>query len=241
MKTMRGRVNAVMIGLGAIGLVACQGTEDVDSTDVRTSGVYADMQVVATGDGQSEVTASLWVGGEDSNTYLDLQGDDNLVASAGNDSRSMTRRGEEYEAVFDADAGGTEFNVAFKRGRDDTTAPHSHVVLPDPFVLAGLDPRDTASRSEGFTLTWQTSSAGNDMRLALTGGCLHGERNEISDSGSITFNADDLETDLGHEDDTCDAEICVERYRSGAVDPAFGEGGEFDAIQRRCISFISVP
>jgi hypothetical protein len=90
--------------------------------------------------------------------------------------------------------------------------------------------------SKGFTLTWETSPAGDDMRVALSGGCLRGERNEISDSGSLTFNADDLEATPGHEDDTCDVEVCIERYRSGAVDPAFGEGGEFDAIQRRCIS-----
>jgi len=239
MKTALRWVEYGLLGVFAVGLAAC--TEDVDSTDVRTSGVYADMEVLATGNGQSEVTVGLKVGGTNSNTFLELDGEDELVASADGQNRNLTERGNYYEATFDTDAGGTEFKVAFNRGPEDTDAPDSHVTLPAPFELAGLDQGQTVSRADGFTLTWETSPDDDDMRWELDGDCLFHESDGISDTGTVTISASDFDPHSGDEDTTCNARICVERSRRGSVDSAFGEGGVIEAIQRRCVSFESAP
>jgi len=53
----------------SLGISAC---ESVDSDDIRTSGVYAYMNVEAKGDGNTRVSARLTVGGAFSNTDLEL-------------------------------------------------------------------------------------------------------------------------------------------------------------------------
>src|SRR5512136_236062 len=64
----------------AFSSVACG--EKVDSTDVRTTGIYAEMGALAEGNGQTMATVDLRVGGAGSNTHLNLKGNDELVASA---------------------------------------------------------------------------------------------------------------------------------------------------------------
>jgi hypothetical protein len=46
----------------------------VESTDIRTTGVYPVIDVTAEGSGTSRVLVKLKVGGINSNTYLDLTG-----------------------------------------------------------------------------------------------------------------------------------------------------------------------
>ncbi|MEO8181828.1 MAG: hypothetical protein ABI895_23590, partial [Deltaproteobacteria bacterium] len=87
----------------------CACTESVESTDVRTSGVYPEFQVVADGSGSSSASARLEVGGNDSNTFLDLRGSDLLEVSAGGQTQRMTSGGDHsYSARFPFDAAGTE-------------------------------------------------------------------------------------------------------------------------------------
>ncbi len=234
-----GWLDALCLGLAVTGLVAC--TEDVDSTDVRTSGVHASMDVMAPGNGESEVTVGLRVGGATSNTFLDLKGEDELVASAEGEERTMSQSGDYYEATLGTEAGGTEINVAFNRGPDDTDAPNSRVTLPEPFELAGLDTGQTVSRADDITLTWEPDPNSEDMRWVLEGDCLLRQTSSTPDTGTVTISASEFLSRDGEENATCNAEICFRRSRSGTVDPAFGEGGFFDAVQRRCVAFRSSP
>ena len=70
----------MILCLGSLAL-ACS-DESVESEDIRTTGIYPEIQVTATGNGSSLVRVRLKVGGSDSNTYLNLTGDDTLSASA---------------------------------------------------------------------------------------------------------------------------------------------------------------
>jgi hypothetical protein len=220
---------------------ACQ--EDVDSIDVKTSGVYAEMGVLATGNGSSEVTADLRVGGSSSNTHLDLKGEDELRAAAGSPdtAKRMSQNGFVYEASFGVEAGDTMFTVMFKRGADDVSAPNSNVTLPDPFQLSGISSGMQISRAQGFTLTWETSPKNDPMIWNMQGDCFFHGSESTSDTGQLIVATSDFSMHSGQEQGTCNATICLERTRSGQIDANYGEGGVIKATQRRCMSFVTAP
>ncbi len=219
----------------ALGAVACG--EDVDSTDVKTSGVYAIMSVTATGNGQSEVSMDLRVGGANSNTHLDLKAGDQLTATVGTTTKTLGQSGYVYKTTFDAEAADTKFVVAFTRA-NDTSAPNSSVTLPAPFTVAGIGA--TVSRAEGLTATWAKSS--DPMSWRLDGDCLFLKSGSMAaDAGAVTLAPTDFSPLSGKETATCPAKLCLDRTRSGAVDPAYGEGGTATAVQSRCVSFSSAP
>lgn len=225
--------------LASLGALALACSEDVDSNDVRTSGIYAEMEVLALGDGRSTVTVTLKPGGRSSNTYLVMEGEDELVATVDDASRALTKDGNGYQSEFDVEAGDTEFLIAFQRGPDDVSAMDSSVTLPDPFTLEAV--ADSVSRAEPLTVTWSPSGTDESMHWDLDGDCLFPESGSVNDSGTLTVESTDYDLHSGSEEETCPARLCLERRRSGQIDPAFGEGGEIVARQRRCVSFSSAP
>ena len=65
------------------------GCQKVNSTDVRTSGVYAEFSVTEHSATEATVDATLQVGGELSNTYLNLTGQDRLTVYVGTNAYPM--------------------------------------------------------------------------------------------------------------------------------------------------------
>jgi hypothetical protein len=228
------------LAIGALGLVACS-EEHVDSTDVKTSGMYASMRVEASGNGSSELRMLLTVGGDDG-TIVDLKNGETLTGSAGTEEKRLSRQGDAYEATFATEAGGTEFVVAFNRVEFED-APNSSVVLPDPFEITAPANGAEISRTSDITVTWADPVAGGQMSWSLDGDCLVNLADGGSDSGEATISGADIAEDLSSDDaeSTCGLDRCLERSRSGSVDSAFGEGGEAVAIQRRCIGINSTP
>ena len=236
---MRVIVLALVVAAGVMGCA-----EDVDSTDVRTSGVYADFEALATGNGSTEVSAELRVGGARSNTYMRLVGDDTLTASSAGVAKELGTRsfGDRwwYEVDFDGEEDAT-FAIRFDRGDEDEGAPNSEARLPPPFVLSGFASGGDISRASGVTFTWEAAETKDfEVRWRVNGDCLLPDSGTISGDGEL-FLGDRKFTLREDADDTCDGEIHIERVREGSVDPAFGEGGEFEAIQRRTVTFRSVP
>ena len=117
-------------------LIACSET---DSTDVRTSGIRAEIDVVAQGDGETTVTANLEVGsGGFFSTDLELAGGDTLTATAFDLTQPLSKVSELftffYRTTFSQDTDGSEFTVSLDRP-NDTSAPDSSVTLPAGFSL----------------------------------------------------------------------------------------------------------
>jgi hypothetical protein len=220
-----------------LGAAAC--SEQVDSTDVRTSGIYADIEVLAPGNGKSEVKVDLRVGGPNSNTHLAMKGADKLTATSGAVTKVLGKSGNVYVTSFDGDAADTQFVFAFIRGPDDTSAPNSSVTLPEPFTISGI--AKTVSRQSGFTATWQAGSKGEPMTWVLRGDCLVAQAGSMADAGQTVISASQLIPVVGQEEATCNASFCLERDRPGTLDPAFGEGGVIRAGQSRCAAFLSAP
>jgi hypothetical protein len=213
--------------------------EDVDSSAIRTDGIYASFELVADGN-DTEVTADLRVGG-DGGTVIDLSGDDELVVTSGTESRTMSGRDGDYRVTMSGSDDGQEFVIAFNRGPDDDGAPDTTATLPDGFAIGGISSGDEISRADSVTVTWDPSGTGDDMFWSLDGDCLWEEDGAMGDSGSMDLTASIYDVQMDEEDTTCSATLTIERRRNGSLDSRYGEGGGVVAIQRRSVSFMSAP
>lgn len=222
----------------AILALAC--TESVESTDVRTTGIYPVIEVVATGNGNSKVTVELKVGGDDSNTFLDLTGDDKLEATADGETKTLDQSGDSYSASFAVDAEGTEFTIAFLRGEDDESAPESTVVMPAPFELT-LGASEASRADDALEYTWEPAGDG-DMDWQLDGDCVKPDLDgSTPDDGANELAAGEIETFDSDKDKSCTVELELARAQGGDIDPAFTEGGRIVAKHVRSDSFTSNP
>jgi hypothetical protein len=237
-----------LLGPSLLACAALAGCQSVDSADIATRGLYADLAVEATGDGQSGVSAELRVGGDLSNVCVDLSGGDRLVASAGTASRTMTRHQDllgriGYEAILPTDAEGTEVRVAFQRPPDlGESAPDSAATLPAGFAITAPAPGTSHSRGAALTVAWQPARP-DRMWLEVSGFCIAPELLEVPPGAtSVTVGASQLRAfDRPPPGDSCDVELVLVRAREGYVDPAYGKGGSFQARQVRSLSIVSTP
>lgn len=238
-----------MLGIVSVG---CK-DETVESEDIRTSGIWASFEVLATGNGESSVKSQLRVGG-DSGTLVNLTGQDKLICSVGDAlSKTLAKSGDYYKGTFAADAGGTQFKFAFSRGDADEAAPNSVVTLPDAFTIGGVTDGQQVSRAAALTITWEPSTtAGDAMTWTLSGDCLFDSHASVQTDGTLTLQGEDFDATPSADEAAksgdaekanCTAKLCLERLRKGTLDPAFAEeeGGKIFAVQKRCVQFVSTP
>jgi hypothetical protein len=230
--------------------LACQ---SIASSDVKTSGIYA--ALAASSDGTTTaLSARLKTGGALSNTFLDLQNGDSLTAYSGTDSAAMVRNtllGEVwYTASFAPGMGDTPLRVDFERAHDAQTqeclggsAPNSLATLPAPFALGAPASGATFSRAHGgVTVSWSPSGGSDSMSYDVSGNCILPLNGSTADTGSVVLTPSPLQASTSSGAlSNCAITIALTRSRSGKVDPAFGEGGAFDAAQVRSVVVQSTP
>lgn len=225
--------------IAAFALFAFGCSESVESSDVRTSGVYPEIDVTATGNGSSTVRVRLKVGGSNSNTFLDLKGEDELKATVDGMTKTLDGSGNSYSATFPTDAEGTEFTIAFLRGSEDDDAPESKVTMPAPFDLM-LDSTEAGRGADDVEVTWDPPASGS-VSWKLSGECIKLDTGSTPDDGAYTIEAGSIETFESDMDKSCTATFEMTRARAGTVDPAFTEGGSIVARHVRSRGFTSNP
>jgi hypothetical protein len=213
--------------------------QTVESTDVRTSGIYPDIDVVAEGTGSTRVQVRLKVGGPASNTFLDLTGDDRLQVTAGGVTKDMDGSAAGYSAIFPTEAAGS-FVIAFLRGAADTSAPSTTVNLPAPFTVT-LPARELSRATDDLTFTWAPVTGGGDIDESVDGSCVDIILETIPDDGTATVSHDQLQASAGRTGDSCTVTVSLARNQSGTPDAAFTEGGSVTAYQLRKATFTSTP
>lgn len=224
----------------ALAFLALGCTEEVESTDIRTSGIYPEITVTARGNGSSTVEVRLKVGGRNSNTFLDLKGEDTLEATVGDVTRTLDETsGHTYRATFPVDDGGTRFEVAFWRGEEDDSAPLSEVTLPAPFELE-LETREASRATDDVAFTWEPP-AGGSVNWRIEGDCIFSEDGTTPDDGAAIIPREAFDAPSSDEDETCTVQLELTRSRSGSIDPAFTEGGRIVARQVRRTTLTSTP
>ncbi len=232
-------MNHLRFALLPLSLLAFACSETVESTDVRTTGIYPEIDVVADGSGRSKVTVKLKVGGDDSNTFLDLTGKDTLEATVEDETKTLDQSDKQYSASFDVDAEGTEFTVAFLRGGEDTDAPVSKVRLPAPFEL-DIATTEASRADDSVQYDWEPAGDGA-VAWSLSGDCIKLDSGTTPDDGTNVIAAGEIETFRSDEEESCTVDLEVTRTRTGSIDPAFTEGGRIRAKQIRGASFTSNP
>jgi hypothetical protein len=231
--------------LAFVAVLAAGGCAQTDSSDLLTSGIYASITAAASGDGTTRVSTTLYVGNPINLNFVNLEGDDQLVASYGNAEMVMTETVflniVTHQATFNTDTPGDQFQVAFERSVDGG-APNSIAVLPERFTLDPLT-STTASRSQPLTLTWGPIDASNLMRWEARGDCIGLETQNLSvDAGTLTIEADRIKKREGEGvADQCPITITVTRGRPGQLDRGYGKGGFIEGQQVRTIMLTSTP
>jgi hypothetical protein len=237
-KSMLNRISLASLCLAALCSVACS-KETTSSKNVKTGGIAALIDVYADTDSKATVHVELRVGGSSSNAYVDLEGKDELKATAGDVTKTLSAVDTGvYEATFSGVEEGTEFSVTLERP-EDTTAADNSGTLPAPFTLD--EPMSELSREkDDLVVTWEPESR-DAMTLELDGDCIFGWDKDVPDTGSYTIGAGTLDSTKGDEPEACDIEVDARRTRSGTADSAFDPESHFRLHQRRKTSFVSNP
>ena len=219
-------------------LSAVVGCNDIDSADIETSGINASITVRAKADGSStNVSASLTAGAL---TFVDLDGEDQLVASAGEASVVLAEADllgvVGYSGTLDGvGAPDEEVTVALERSEDKEPAPNSLVRIPEPIAIAAPAAGTAFSRADDDIVVDLTSEeSADDARLLWRGDCVkNGSLDVPAGQSSITINkatiekreqVDENDPDSEPVPDTCTLTIEIERLVAGTLDPAWGSG-----------------
>jgi hypothetical protein len=226
-----------LIGLSAMG---CS-KETTSSKNIKTGGIAALIDVYADTGSTATVHVELRVGGSSSNTYINLDGKDELTATAGKQTLTLEPRDTGiFEAIFSGVGEDTEFSVKLDRP-DDVTADDSSGTLPAPFDLD--DPTSDLSReTDDLELTWAPGSDNDRMDLEIDGDCIFDfSKDKIADNGSYTVSAGDLKSTGGSKPEACRLDLTAERTRNGSADSKFDPESYFKLHQRRGARFDSNP
>jgi len=249
MKTKKCLIVSLPIGM----MWVAMGCQKVDSTDVRTPGIYAEFIVTGQSTTEAKVDATLWVGGALSNTYLTLTGQDHLTAYMGSNSYPMQGHfdiDQYYSAIIPYPATDRELRLALERGPDDVSAPNSTVIVPALFALTPLARTQYSRANDALEIDWAPFDPTQLVSWLVDGACVValGDDGAV-DAGRVAIPAGTLKKppppgpDEEHHPippDECTVNASVTKSRDGHVDPAFS-GGTFKASQEHSVSFTSVP
>lgn len=236
-------LKALLLGCSlGIAAVGCSSKETTSSANIKTGGIAALIDVNAISATSATVHVELKVGGSSSNTYVALENGDKLIATAGDESKTMTSRDTGiYEAPFSGIEGGTVFSVVLERP-GDTTASDNSGTLPDPFDVD--EPESGLSRkTDALDVTWAPAgSTADGMDLAFSGDCIFDKSFEATSTATTyTVKADALQSTGGDMPEECDVTLDISRSRSGTADSAFDPESWFRLHQLRATKFTSKP
>jgi hypothetical protein len=226
-----------------LGAWLCGCEETVEGKYLDTEGIAMVVDVTARSEGAAELEIEFKSGGDESNTYVDLDGD--TVSASGGDETfaelDEDRTGR-YTADFGTGEGGTEFSVSLDRSDEDKTdALDSQGVLPDAFAIT-LDPETDVSRAGALLVTWDPAGGADEVRIDADGDCLFftfaaGEE----DDGEYVIEAGEFVLGGTDDEEDCEATLTVTRTNFGEVDSVFDSESKFRLHQERSVTFTSTP
>lgn len=226
------------VSLLALAAVGCS-KETTSSKNIKTGGIAALIDVYADKDTTATVHVELRVGGAQSNTYVTLEGKDELSASVDGKTQTLEQIDPGiYEADFTGVGEDSEFSVLLDRP-DDETAGDNSGTLPAPFSI-DAPAADKSRKDDDLDVTWAPESS-DKLDLEVDGNCIFRYTKGISDTGSHTIAAGTLESTGGDKPETCDLDLSLDRHRAGSADSKFDPESYFTLHQRRKVSFTSKP
>lgn len=228
-------------------LFACT---NIDSDDLDTDAMQPTINVRSTeGADGSSVSVVLHVGNS-ATTFVELQGDDTLTATAGEQTVTLDGREllgvVEYTGNLDTKTAGDVVTIAFTRTEEGKeSAPDSNVALTEPLALTAPAGGATSSRAADLAIAWTSEASEDQVRVGWSGECVEGGSRDVTGgASSLTLEAGSIvKREQGENEeepvpDNCDVTLTLSRSSSGTVDAAF-EGGSITHTFSDSVTFAS--
>lgn len=222
-------LNMILItGLG----VGCAKT---DSSNIKTSGFYADYTVKTSATNPSVATCSASFRVEAGGTYIDLSSGDTVTCNGQSMSRSELFGIVTYTATLAATVGSTYTVVLTRSGE----APYSaSVTLPE--AVSPTSPASGASGTKGNVLSfsWATSSSSIDTMTVSSSSVTSGDtkcpvaayfQDSAPENGVGSFSASEMSLPATGSAGACSMNITWQRRRAGSM-PS-GLKGDITGVQ----------
>jgi hypothetical protein len=229
----------VLIGLALV----VSGCSTVDSADIRTSGMTADLLVKLPENAVAvDLTASFRVGNL---TYVELGSGENVSVSAEGKTEELHRGKFAGATSYTGQLGVSKGEVTFalKRDGDNASAPSSTVVLPEPVHLSQPFGGTKLSRGKAVQVTFASGPA---QTLTWSGPCIQTGSLEIEAGRSSTTIAAGLirattpASPANSARDSCQIELLLSRHTTGKLDGAFKDGS-IVAVAQSIHQVVSAP
>ena len=234
------------------------GCAKVDSEDIRTSGFYAEISIVATDD-TTNVQVRMRTGRALDADRIILSPGDQLSATMSGNIIALfnSRDSSAYRGSFNAANGSSEVKVALSRA-EGIDAPNSTAVLPNRFEITAPDQGETFNAGGSITTVWSPAEPSNTMRVAynvncrVTGadgtptGANFSRAFTVVDSGTHTTTINEVLNAFGSQDElvsgvSCPFEVTLTRINEGSLDSAFTNGGSIEATRSKSVLVNVVP
>jgi len=228
----------------ALGLCSLGCKETVAGQYLDTEGIALLAEVTAESEDASKITVDFVVGGDESNTYVDLV-DDEVSATGDGEAKILAAKSKgQYKTSFKSGASGALFKVELDRSdADKKDAKASKGTLPDSFEVT-VSPTGDVSRGDDLTVHWDPSGDSDEVRVDVDGDCLFFTFEDgLDDDGEFVIPAGDLVFGGDATDDkegTCEAKVTVTKTNHGTTDPIFDSESYFRLHQVRSATFNSV-
>jgi len=235
---------------------------NVNSEDLATSGMYADIDVTAYGIRESRVTVRLRAGGSRGDT-VELTGGDELTSTYDGSTRRLSSSGGSgfvsYRTSFVDEGGEGSYRISLDRSDSRTievnpvSAMDSFAIVPTPFEATLRDREGSevnagtrVSRSTGSLRVLWTSTSAERMVLNINSPCMRGiSRVANANAGEYLLDASDMQElparREGQPASTCTTTLRLRAESDGELDPNYGQGGQVRGAQERSVTFESVP
>ena len=227
--------------LWSLALAGCYA--EIDSPEIDTGEMSAEMRIVSHGTGTAEAAVELF-SGDSRSRYVRLDtAVDTLELASGSTAALFTLddalSGQLiYRTSLAGDGAETAFRVGLTRA-GKASAPSSTVTLPPPYEVSSPGPADTYRTADGgfIPVKWSDKSA-DPMVLQLSGPCILPASASVDPSkGGYDWPLAAVPRNTGAAQRSCEVTLTVERQRAGMLDPAFGQGGSLVAVARRAVTF----
>ncbi len=204
----------------------------------------AHMSVTASESGDTSVIAEFNVGNSITD-YVAISAGETVLAKVAGLSQTMSQASllgiTSYGTTFTGEgAAGTTYAVAYNRTADDVSAPGSSAALPQPFSITSPANGLSFSRAnDDIAVAYADSGLPDPMSWTSDTACVsHAGQGLTGDPGSFTIPKGTLVANTAGA--TCSVTLTLTRTHAGSVDPAY-QGGDFNAIQARVLTFTSKP
>jgi hypothetical protein len=195
----------------ALGSGGCATTASTRSENVKTSGLYADLDVTHELDHSVTVSASLHVGGR-YGTSVTLSGADRWEVNG------EAFPASDPESTVIAPTSDSTYNVTFVRSDEQVATT---IVAPASPAILSLTP-DQIRSTDKLTITWDATAPGTQLLINVTGDCLTTQQAyNTADDGALTTDMFSATPGLTV---TCPIDVEIVRTTTFGVNSSF-EGG----------------